>query len=233
MSEIYFVRHGQASLGAKDYDQLSDLGQQQARWLGEHYRLRNLNFDRVITGDMRRHKQTLAGIEEGLGQSFESTIDAGFNEFHFRPIMSMYARRENPDAEVPRTARQFFGILRGTMRAWIDGELDEEIAQYDQRKGGKTETWLDFNQRVHRALEDARKGPRGERVLVVSSGGPKALAMKSIMGLSDDGAIELMMQIRNTSTTRFNYNAERISLAAFNLLPHLEQGDRHNSITIV
>jgi hypothetical protein len=57
--------------------------------------------------------------------------------------------------------------------------------------------------------------------------------MKSIMGLSDDAAIELMMQIRNTSTTRFNYNAERISLAAFNLLPHLEQPDRHDSITIV
>ncbi len=233
MSEIYFVRHGQASLGAKIYDQLSDLGQQQSIWLGEHYRQRELNFDRVITGDMRRHKQTLAGIEEGMGQSLESTIDAGFNEFHFRPIMAMYARREDPNAEVPRTARQFFGILRGTMRAWIDGELDEEIAQYDQRKGGKTETWIDFNQRVNRALEDARKGPRGERVLVVSSGGPKALAMKSIMGLSDDGAIELMMQIRNTSTTRFNYNAERISLAAFNLLPHLEQGDRHDSITIV
>ncbi|MBL4781021.1 MAG: histidine phosphatase family protein [Porticoccaceae bacterium] len=233
MSEIYFVRHGQASLGAKVYDQLSDLGQQQARWLGEHYRQRNLQFDRIITGDMRRHKQTLAGIEEGLGQSLESSVDAGFNEFHFRPIMSMYARREDPSAEVPKTARQFFGILRGTMRAWIDGELDAEIAQRDQRKGGKTETWRDFNQRVYRALDDARKGPRGERILVVSSGGPKALAMKSVMGLSDDAAIELMMQIRNTSTTRFNYNAERISLAAFNLLPHLEQGDRHDSITIV
>ena len=233
MSEIYFVRHGQASLGAKDYDQLSDLGQQQARWLGEHYRQRNLQFDRVITGDMRRHKQTLAGIEEGLGQKFESSIDPGFNEFHFRPIMAMYARREDPSAEVPRTARQFFGILRGTMRAWIDGELDAEIAQYDAKKGGKTETWLDFNQRVSRALEEAQKGPRGERVLVVSSGGPKALSMKSVMGLDDDAAIELMMQIRNTSTTRFNYNAERISLAAFNLLPHLEQGDRHDSITIV
>ncbi|MBQ0721323.1 MAG: histidine phosphatase family protein [Gammaproteobacteria bacterium] len=233
MSEIYFVRHGQASLGAKDYDQLSELGQQQARWLGEHYRQRGLSFDRVITGDMRRHKQTLAGIEEGLGQSFESTIDAGFNEFHFRPIMSMYARRKNPDADVPRTAREFFGILRGTMRAWIDGELDAEIAQHDASKGGKTETWLDFNQRVGHAIDAARQGERGERVLVVSSGGPKALSMKKIMGLSDDAAIELMMQIRNTSTTRFNYNAERISLAAFNLLPHLEQGDRHDSITIV
>jgi len=233
MSEIYFVRHGQASLGAKVYDQLSDLGQQQAVWLGEHYRKRNVQFDRIITGDMRRHKQTLAGIEEGLGQNLESTVDAGFNEFHFRPIMAMYARRNDPSAEVPKTARQFFGILRGTMRAWIDGELDEEIAQRDAQKGHKTETWIDFNERVHRALDDARKGPRGERVLVVSSGGPKALAMKKVMGLSDDAAIELMMQIRNTSTTRFNYNAERISLAAFNLLPHLEQGERHDSITIV
>ncbi|MDF1832791.1 MAG: histidine phosphatase family protein [Porticoccaceae bacterium] len=233
MSEIYFVRHGQASLGAKDYDQLSELGQQQAVWLGEHYRQRNLQFDRVITGDMRRHKQTLAGIEEGLGQRFEASIEPGFNEFHFRPIMAMYARRADPSAEVPRTARQFFGILRGTMRAWIDGELDAEIAQHDAKQGGKTETWLDFNQRVSRALVDASQGPRGERVLIVSSGGPKALAMKSVMGLSDDAAIELMMQIRNTSTTRFNYNSQRISLAAFNLLPHLEEGDRHHSITIV
>lgn len=233
MSEIYFVRHGQASLGAKDYDQLSELGQQQARWLGEHYRDRGLSFDRVITGDMRRHKQTLVGIQEGLGQIFDSTIDPGFNEFHFRPIMAMYARRENPDADAPRTAREFFGILRGTMRAWIDGVLDAEIAQHDAQKGGKTETWLDFNQRVGKALDDARQGPRGERVLVVSSGGPKALSMKKVMGLSDDAAIELMMQIRNTSTTRFNYNAERISLAAFNLLPHLEQSDRNDSITIV
>ena len=233
MSEIFFVRHGQASLGAKNYDQLSELGQQQALWLGEHYRQRNVQFDRVITGDMHRHKQTLAGIEEGLGQRFESSIDPGFNEFHFRPIMAMYARREDPEVEVPRTARQFFGILRGTMRAWIDGQLDADIAQYDAQQGSQTETWLDFNQRVSRALDDVRKGPRGERVLIVSSGGPKALAMKRVMGLSDDAAIELMMQIRNTSTTRFNYNAERISLAAFNLLSHLEEGDRHHSITIV
>ena len=30
MSEIYFVRHGQASLGARNYDQLSPLGWEQA-----------------------------------------------------------------------------------------------------------------------------------------------------------------------------------------------------------
>ena len=34
MSRILLVRHGQASLGAADYDQLSDLGEEQSRILG-------------------------------------------------------------------------------------------------------------------------------------------------------------------------------------------------------
>ncbi len=31
MSELYLVRHAQASFGAANYDQLSDLGHQQSR----------------------------------------------------------------------------------------------------------------------------------------------------------------------------------------------------------
>lgn len=233
MSEIYFVRHGQASLGAKNYDKLSELGWQQARWLGEHYQRRGLSFDRVITGDMVRHKETLAGIAEGMGTSLPSTVDAGFNEFTFRPVMGIYARRENPDAGVPHTARAFFGILRQTMRAWIDGELDDELRSYDQKRDTRTESWLEFNARVTHSLHQARQGSSGERVLIVSSGGPKSLAMKQIMGLSDDATIELMMQIRNTSTTRFTYNPQRISLTAFNHLTHLEAPDREHAITMV
>ena len=34
MSLVYLVRHAQASFGARDYDRLSELGRQQARWLG-------------------------------------------------------------------------------------------------------------------------------------------------------------------------------------------------------
>ena len=67
MSEIYFVRHGQASLGARNYDQLSPLGWEQARWLGEYFRDRGLEFDRVVIGDMRRHRETLEGISAGMG----------------------------------------------------------------------------------------------------------------------------------------------------------------------
>ena len=37
MGIIYFVRHGQASLGAQNYDQLSDLGYAQAEQLGLYF----------------------------------------------------------------------------------------------------------------------------------------------------------------------------------------------------
>jgi broad specificity phosphatase PhoE len=37
MGNLYLVRHGQASFGAADYDQLSELGQRQSVRLGEYF----------------------------------------------------------------------------------------------------------------------------------------------------------------------------------------------------
>ena len=59
MGQLYLVRHGQASLGADDYDQLSPLGARQAQRLGEHWRAQGLRFDAVFTGTLKRHRQTL------------------------------------------------------------------------------------------------------------------------------------------------------------------------------
>ena len=233
MSEIYFVRHGQASLLAKNYDQLSDLGWQQARWLGEYFRERELSFDRIIVGDMRRHRETLQGLSEGMGISWESQVDPRFNEFTFRPVMRLYQQCSNPEAEAPTTAEEFFGMLREVMEAWITGELDEILRCHDEEKNSITESWEQFNQRVVAGLNEVQQGPQGERVLIVSSGGPKSLAMKHVMGLSNDATIELMLQIRNTSVTRFLSSAERMSLRAFNGLAHMERTDRRHAITMV
>lgn len=233
MSEIYFVRHGQASLLAKNYDQLSDQGWQQARWLGEYFRERGISFDRVIVGDMRRHRETLQGLSETMGQTWEADVDARFNEFTFRPVMALYQRLNNPEAEPPKTAQQFFGMLREVMEAWIAGELDEALREQDQARGVKTESWMEFNQRVVAGLDELRENTRRERVLIVSSGGPKSLTMKHAMGLSDDATIELMLQIRNTSVSRFLSSEQRLSLRAFNSLAHMERADRHHAITMV
>ena len=57
MGTLYLVRHGQASFGADDYDQLSALGQRQAQRLGAYFQEKGLQFDAVLMGTLRRHAQ--------------------------------------------------------------------------------------------------------------------------------------------------------------------------------
>lgn len=233
MSEIYFVRHGQASLGAKNYDKLSDLGWQQARWLGEHFRDQSLAFDRVIVGNMRRHRETLQGIGEGMGLDLEPNVDPRLNEFRFFPVLRLYQKVYQPDSPPLKSAAEFFGMLRVVMEAWIGGELDEMLAREDAKNGTTTESWAQFNQRVVDALTEAQSPEPKDKVLIVSSGGPKSLAMRHALSLSDDATIELMMQIRNTSTTRLLASPDKLALQTFNVLSHMERPDRRHAITMV
>jgi phosphohistidine phosphatase SixA len=61
MGELVLIRHGQANSAANDeagYDRLSELGHQQARWLGDWLRAHEAPFDRVLMGSLRRHRET-------------------------------------------------------------------------------------------------------------------------------------------------------------------------------
>ena len=58
MTKIYLVRHGQASFGEKDYDNLSKLGLEQSYLLGQHFNHLNVKFDKIITGTLKRQIQT-------------------------------------------------------------------------------------------------------------------------------------------------------------------------------
>ena len=145
-------------------------------------------------------------------------------------MLRTYCRRHRPDAEEPRTAVEFFGILREVMSAWIAGDLDADLAE---TAGRPVERWTDFNQRVvDGLLEIQRTGDARERVLIVSSGGPKSLVVKHVMQLTDAAAVELMMQVRNTATTRFLRDGDRLALQAFNGLAHMERPDREHAITL-
>lgn len=81
MGTIYLVRHGQASFGADNYDQLSALGLQQAQQLGRYWQERGMRFDAVYTGTLQRHVQTLAGIQDGLPGLPEATALPALNEY--------------------------------------------------------------------------------------------------------------------------------------------------------
>ena len=91
MAELYLVRHGQASFGAENYDELSSSGGAQSRWLGEYCAQSGLTFDRVVTGTMRRHAQTADALLTAMGGApMEVVQDADLNEYDFGALFSAF-----------------------------------------------------------------------------------------------------------------------------------------------
>ncbi len=63
MSEIYLIRHGQASFGEEVYDKLSPTGIRQARVLARHLAHLNPSFDMVYCGTMERQRMTAQEVQ--------------------------------------------------------------------------------------------------------------------------------------------------------------------------
>ena len=63
MTTIYLIRHGQASFGAANYDQLSNKGEQQATLLGQYLakilKQKEVTPDLIISSPTKRTKDTL------------------------------------------------------------------------------------------------------------------------------------------------------------------------------
>lgn len=224
MSELFLVRHAQASFGEDDYDRLSPLGHQQARWLGEHFNFRNLQFDRVICGNMVRHNETLEGISQGMGRNVgEHSIQQEWNEFDFQSLIEAYLDdhpEEKPESN--SSMRQLSRVLRKSLCAWAADELPDHIP----------ESFVEFEQRIRTALSLAtRQSPGAERILVVSSGGAISMALKQVLMTSPEIMIQLNFQTRNSSFSHLYFNDDRMQLSGFNHVPHLDHPDRSSAVT--
>ncbi|BCZ81597.1 phosphoglycerate mutase [Paraburkholderia terrae] len=217
MAELYLVRHGQASLGADDYDQLSDVGEQQGIWLGEYFAQRDIAFDRVMTGTLRRHAQTLDAIRRGLGvQRIDCEIHPGLDEYDFHALFRALGDEHSALAErATRSPRDFFKALREVLQLWTDGALD----------GRAPETWVAFQQRVAEARAAIQQGS-SQRVLVVSSGGVIAALTQQVLRAPAATAIALNMQIRNSSVSHYFFNRDTLHLSSFNGIGHLDDPQR-------
>ena len=89
MSVITFIRHGQANSSAtteEGYDNLSDLGKTQARWLGEHLRHCKVTYDAVYTGTLNRQIDTEALLD--LYDSPDPIQDPRLNEFRYYDLIA-------------------------------------------------------------------------------------------------------------------------------------------------
>jgi broad specificity phosphatase PhoE len=220
MGQLYLVRHGQASLGADDYDQLSPLGAQQSQRLGEHWRAQGLQFDAVITGTLKRHAQTLHGIQQGLGSSHEALLWPGLNEYDSEAVIRTIQKGPLTKPTTPEGYREHFRLLRDGLTQWMAGVVSPQGMP----------SYVDFVQGVSSALDHVRQNHDGN-VLLVSSGGPIATAVAQVLQLSPETSIELNLRIRNSAVSEFSFNPKRHSLISFNTITHLESPTHKGWIT--
>jgi len=224
MSEIYLVRHAQACFGESNYDRLSPLGHRQSAWLGEHFRFRELRFDRIVCGDMVRHHETLDGICAAMNIDPANRLpDSRWNEFDFESLVTAYLA-EHPDQrpDASASASEFTRVLRDTMQAWASGTL----------AGHFPETWAQFEQRVREGLAAiTESGPQSSRTLVVSSGGAIAMAIRQVLAAPPEAMIQMNIQVRNSAFSHLFFNRDSIHLSGFNHVPHLEHPERGHAVT--
>ena len=224
MAELFLVRHAQASFGTENYDRLSELGQQQSRWLGEHFRYRGIAFDAVISGGMRRQRETVELIAgEMRADCPEIEVDPNWDEFDFEAIIGAFVERSGAGLPEEGASRnEFSRLLREALLAWSGGQLDDAVA----------EPWSRFEQRVSAGLRYAARHPaKPRRILVVSSGGAISMALRQVLEAPAAAMIQMNLQVRNTSISHLWSNARGMHFAGFNHVPHLESPERAPSVT--
>jgi broad specificity phosphatase PhoE len=227
MGTLYLVRHGQASFGAADYDNLSELGQRQSTRLGDYFGQKGLRFDAVLTGTLRRQVQTYAAIRDGLQASATDAPPEGatrqwpgLNEFDSEAVIATVYPHKLEKPDTPELYRHHFRLLRDGLTQWMNGVVSPNGMP----------SYRDFRLGVTSALDHIRKNYEGN-VLIVSSGGPIATAVGHVLGTTPETTIELNMRIRNSAITEFAFNPKRHTLVTFNTLPHLEHADHASWIT--
>ncbi|MBL0086424.1 MAG: histidine phosphatase family protein [Ideonella sp.] len=214
MGTLYLVRHGQASFGADNYDQLSPLGEQQSQRLGEYLRQRGHQFDTVITGTLQRHLQTHDALARGLQVQHEPLRRPGLNEYDSHALIAAVHPEPLQRPDSPESYRNHFRLLRDGLKRWMDGRSEP----------AGMPTYREFANGVAGVLDEVREQDDA-RVLLVSSGGPIATAMGLILGLAPEVTIDLNMRLRNSSITEFAYTPKRHMLVTYNTLPHLDGDD--------
>jgi broad specificity phosphatase PhoE len=237
MGTLYCVRHGQASFGAANYDQLSPLGERQAAQLGRYWRQKGLRFDAVYAGTLARHAQTAHHIAQGLffdqnsagvhvSIDFDAAVFDGriqrtpaLNEYDSEALIAAQLMANPPAAPLPSPHtpegyKAHFRVLREALKRWIAGTLTP--------KG--MPSFADFRAGIAQVADKIASQPH-QTALIVSSGGPLSTLVMHTLRADALSMIDLNYQMKNTAISSFFLSQGKLHLSGFNALPHLDSAE--------
>ena len=210
MAELYLIRHAQASFGADNCDRLSDLGHQQSQSLGKALADQGVNPDFFHAGDMQRHRETLEGIQAGLGHKKSSFIlHTVLNEFDSTGLLNARFRKGGTPALMHKDRKVHFRTLHDTVLAWQQNQIEDP-----------PESWGIFCARIEAAWQAIMiEGPK--TVLAVSSGGVIAQMTAALLQTSPEQQIKLQLQLKNCAVKQFIFSVRSTYLNGLNETLHI------------
>lgn len=209
VSVIYLVRHGQASFGTGDYDRLSPRGRDQSRALGT-YLMRNGTFPtRIVSGGMKRQRQTAQGAIEAADWAATPDVDPGWDEFNASDLLNA-CPGDDPNAKTD--SRAFQQLLEKASARWASGEHDADYL----------ETFPTFTRRVDAALDNVAGGlGSGQSAVVISSSGAIAWAAARLLDGGFPQWLALNRVTVNSGVTKIVSGSSGTTMVTFNDHGHL------------
>lgn len=231
MGTLTLVRHGQARPFEKESDRLSETGEQQARTLGQYWVQRGVSFDEIYSGTLVRQQHTARIVGQCFAEAGlhwpEPQSSPNLNEYDAdgitRKLIPALAERDEKfcgllanyeqNKHTSERNRYFQKMFEVVTSVWLRGELEIE----------GFESWATFRARVQNALKQIVTAEgSGRRVAVFTSGGVIGTTVQSVLNAPERQALEINWRVKNCSLTEFTFGSGRISLDAFNTIPHLD-----------
>lgn len=215
MSTLYLIRHGQASFGSDNYDQLSDLGRRQAAVLGKYLRNNGIFLDAVYSGDLQRQRDTAQLALQAQPGEPEHHIDPRFNEIdndaqlkHLLP--EVLEGDDKLRALVERgltSSKDYQKVIEAVFKRWVTPGCSHP----------ELESWADYSAGVHEALAQVvTRETNGRTVAIFSSGGTIATMVAHVLGLTGQDVYKLYEPMFNCSISQLFYSERKVSLSYFN-----------------
>lgn len=231
MTTLYLIRHGQASFGQENYDQLSDLGKAQAQQLGAELAKRLPAFDLVCLGSMIRHRQTAALCLAAMGHKFDlqnAQLDAAWNEYDHQNILAQQnpqlqtaAATDNYIRQQPNPAEAFESLFHAAIKRWISGK----------HQTGYTELWVDYKARINAAFDDVCRGnEQAKNIAIFTSGGPISVISQALLRVPETNLMHMNWTLVNCGVTKIVATKSRRFVASLNEHVHFE-GEQQSLIT--
>ena len=210
---VLLVRHGQASFGTDDYDRLSARGQAQSHALGVELARRGIEPTAILTGRMRRQRETAQHMATGAAWPAVIDSDPGWDEFDASRMIAASGEEEKDSLT---DSRAFQRLLERASARWASGEHDADYA----------ETFGAFQARVDAALDRVVRGlGSGQTAVVVSSAGAIAWSAARLIGGGFAQWRALNRVAVNSGVTKLVVGSSGTSLIGFNDHCHLVPAD--------